>query len=189
MNNEVRQQLIDKWIVPEDVKYLDEAINNINEKRSKQYRRKYDVTNPQKTKRWEYVFPDESNDPANGDIEVSVDYVIARLHQLKNDGYPYIGYEEDEPVAYCYVPKTTSEWAWEIRVDVIREINSVKRKHNTREQKIEKLEKLKKQISALEKELQEEKENYRERYKRIGESENFKKHYEDKSLGECQNIE
>ena len=34
-----------------------------------------------------------------------------------------------------------------------------------------------------------EKKSYRERYKRIGESENFKKHYEDKSLGECQNIE
>jgi hypothetical protein len=158
MNQEVRQKLVERWVNPEDVQYLDEAIESINKRRSKQYQHKYDITKPQKTKRWEYVFT-ENDDPYDADIDVTVDHAITMLNQFKTKGYPYVGYEDEELIVYRYELEAASEWAKKIKGDILREISSVKKSHNTREQKVAKIEKLEKQIEELKKELEQDKDS------------------------------
>lgn len=154
MNLDVRQKLVENWVKPEDVQYLDEVIERINNRRTKQYPypHKYDITKPQKTRRWEYVF-NESNDPYNDEIDVTVDDAITALNQFKTNGYPYVGYENEELIVYSYELETASEWAKKIKGDILREISYIKKNHNTREQKAAKIEKLKKQIEKLQEEL------------------------------------
>ena len=154
MNQEVRQKLVEKWISPDDVQYLDEAIENINARRSKQYQYKYDITKPERVRRWEYVFT-ESNDPYDADIDVTIDDTIVLLNEFKINGYSYVGYEDDELIAYCYEPETASERAQHIKGDIIKEINSIKKSRDTREQKLDKIMKLTKQIEKLKEELKE----------------------------------
>ena len=144
MNLDVRQKLVESLFDPEDEKYLDEAIENINKRTRK------DITTPEEVKRWEYIFDISDDEP------IDIDYAIAELKMFKENGYTFIDYDgdhDDDLIACCYDKETPTEHAHKIRVEVQREINMLKYKVNSRQQKLDKLAVLKKQISELEKEL------------------------------------
>ncbi len=149
MNEEVKQALIENWLGPEDVQYLDAAIEEINKTTIKaSWKNEYDITNPIKTKRCKHLLdPEDDSD--------SIDELIERLNESKKDGYEYVGFDDyaDFLLVYKYGLENAEECAERICDTVNKAIDKIKQKQYTHERKIKRLEALRKEIDKLEKEL------------------------------------
>ena len=149
MNEEVRQALINDWLDPEDVQYLDAAIEEINKTTIKaSWKNEYDITNPIKTKRCKQLWDPE-------DDQNDIDTLIERLNTFKENGYEYVSFDDyaDFLVVYKYGLENAEECAERICDSVNKAINRIKQRQYTRERKIKRLEKLREEIDELEKEL------------------------------------
>ena len=148
MNAAVRNELIENWIDPEDVKYLDEAIKSINDP-SHCYEKGFDITKPTNKQIGASVMGDEDG-PTN------IETVIENLQKLKDKGYTHVDYDDwnyDDLIAMKWVPETEAECAERIAPRIMDEIHMLKCAERTREKKLAKLEKLKNEVAKLEEEL------------------------------------
>lgn len=150
MNEGTRHILLTDWLNPEDEKYLDDAIERINDYEHK-YREvpdDYDYTEPQMVAKTTNVWED---------VNPTIDYLIKRLQTLKSYGYTYVDDDECGDLIACVdVPETDKECADRIFFRINDEIRRIKKSMKTREQKLKKLAKLKTQVETLERELRNE---------------------------------
>jgi hypothetical protein len=150
MNEGTRHILLNDWLNPEDAKYLDDAIERINDYEHK-YREvsdDYDYTEPQMVAKTTNVWED---------VNPTIDYLIKRLQTLKSYGYTYVDDDEYGDLIACVdVPETDKECADRIFFRINDEIRRIKKSMKTREQKLKKLAKLKTQVETLERELRDE---------------------------------
>lgn len=148
MNETIKKRLVDEWLEPEDVKYLDKAVENLNEAACMYAG--YDITNPGKKIHWEYVLDVTNCDP------VDIDHVILQLQMFKKKGYTHVDYDPDtgeELIALCHEIETDSECAHRIYPMVKREINNIRRNEMTNEKRQAKIERLQAEIKKLEEEI------------------------------------
>lgn len=143
MNEEVIKILKEDWIYEEDHKYLSEALRRINNESTG-----FDITKPDRDKVWEYVFEDDMT-------QSTIDYMIERLQKLKDNGFEFVGYDDwqDNLIAYYYLPETTRQCAARIESRINSTINVIKNDKELRHAKVAELDKLKKEVARLEKEL------------------------------------
>ena len=150
MSAEVKKELM-KLIDAEDVKYLNQAIHNINEsnRRCEGISEDYDISNPREIEQCEYVFDD-------GDIPIPIDTAINKLTEYKDAGFTHVGYDdyENELVVIYYTTQSPSECVRGIYQLVDSEIKRIKRNEMTNEKRLAKIEELKKQIEKLENEME-----------------------------------
>lgn len=150
MNEGTRHILLNDWLNPEDEKYLDDAIERINDYDHK-YRKMsddYDYTEPQMVAKTTNVWED---------VNPTIDYLIKRLQTLKSYGYTYVDDDECRDLIACVdVPETDKECADRIFFRINDEIRRIKKSMKTREQKLKKLANLKTQVETLERELRNE---------------------------------
>ena len=149
MSAEVKKELI-KLLNAEDVKYLNQAIHNINGS----YRicggvsKYWDISDPREIEQHEYVFD-------NDDTPVPIDTVINNLTECKDAGFTHVGYNYDDTlVAICYNIQPPLERAREIYNTIDSEIKRIKKNEMTNEKRLSKIEELKKQIEKLENEME-----------------------------------
>lgn len=147
MSAEVKKELM-KLLNAEDVKYLNQAIHNINRDRVDEY---WDISDPRDIEQWEYVFDDD-------DAPVPIDTVINNLIEYKDTGFTHVGYDDhdDALVAICHNIQSPSDRAREIYNAIDSEIKKIKRNEMTNEKRLAKIEELKKQIEKLENEMEQE---------------------------------
>lgn len=145
MSAEVKKELM-KLLNAEDVKYLNQAIHNINRDRVDEY---WDISDPRDIEQWEYVFDDD-------DEPVPIDIVINNLIEYKDAGFTHVGYDDydDSLVAICHNIQSASDRAREIYNAIDSEIKKIKRNEMTNEKRLAKIEELKKQIEKLENEME-----------------------------------
>ncbi len=145
MSAEVKKELM-KLFNAEDVKYLNQAIHNINRDRVDEY---WDISDPRDIEQWEYVFDDD-------DAPVPIDTVINNLIEYKDAGFTHVGYDDydDSLVAICHNIQSASDRAREIYNAIDSEIKKIKRNEMTNEKRLAKIEELKKQIEKLENEME-----------------------------------
>lgn len=155
MSAEVKKELM-KLIGADDVKYLNQAIHNINARREG-VRDDYDISNPREMKHCEYVFDEDDTDTT----PIPIDIAINKLTEYKDAGFTHVGYDDwdDALVAIYYTTQSPSEHARGIYQLVDSEIKSIKRNEMTDEKRLAKIEKLEKQIEELKKELEQDKDS------------------------------
>lgn len=154
MSAEVKKELI-KLIEAEDVKYLNQAIHNINE-RNRRYEgisEDYDISNPRNIEHCEYVFDEDGTDVT----PIPIDTAINRLTEYRDAGFTHVGYDDydDALVAIRYTTQSLSDCARGIYQLVDSEIKRIKRNEMTNEKRLAKIKELKKQIQKLEEEMEE----------------------------------
>lgn len=153
MSAEVKKELM-KLLGTEDVKYLNQAIHNINEsnRRCEGVSKDWDVTNPRDMEQCEYVFDEDGTDTTPSPI----DTVINKLTEYKDAGFTHVGYDEwdDALVAIRHTAQSPSDRACEIYQMIDSEIKRIKRNEMTNEKRLAKIEELKKQIQKLEEEME-----------------------------------
>ena len=154
MSAEVKKELM-KLIDADDVKYLNQAIHNINEnnRRYLEVPEDYDVSNPREKEHCEYVFDEDAN---SWIPPIPIDTAINKLAEYKDAGFTHVGYDEydDALVAIYYTTQSPSECARGIYQLVDSEIKRIKRNEMTNEKRLAKIEELKKQIQKLENEME-----------------------------------
>ena len=152
MSAEVKRELM-KLVGADDVKYLNQAIHNINESNRKceGVDKYWDISDPREMEQREYVFDEDDPDTTT----FPIDTAIKNLIEYKNAGFTHVGYDEwdDALVAICYNIQLPSDRAREIYQVVDSEIKRIKRKEMTNEKRLAKIEELKKQIQKLEEEM------------------------------------
>lgn len=146
MSTEVKKELI-KLLNAEDVKYLNQAIHNIN-KRNRRVNEYWDISDPRDIEQHEYVFFD--------DAPVPIDTVINNLIEYKDVGFTHVGYDgyDDALVAIRHNIQSPSVRASEIYDSIDSEIKRIKQNEMTNEKRLAKIEELKKQIEKLESEME-----------------------------------
>ena len=150
MSAEVKKELM-KLLNAEDVKYLNQAIHNINRsyRSCERVSEDYDISDPRDIEQHEYVFDDD-------DAPVPIDTVINNLIEYKDVGFTHVGYDgyDDALVAIRYTTQSPSDRARDIYQLVDSEIKRIKRNEMTNEKRLAKIEELKKQIEKLENEME-----------------------------------
>ena len=132
MSAEVKKELM-KLFNAEDVKYLNQAIHNIN-RRNRRINEYWDISDPRDIEQHEYVFGDDDDTPT------PIDTVINNLIEYKDVGFTHVG--------------SPSDRAREIYNTIDSEIERIKRNEMTNEKRLAKIEELKKQIEKLENEME-----------------------------------
>lgn len=152
MSAEVKKELM-KLIGADDVKYLNQAIHNINESNRKceGVPRNWDISDPREMEQREYVFDEDGTDTTTFPIDKAINSLI----EYKDAGFTHVGYDEwdDALVAICYNTQSPLDRAREIYQVVDSEIKRIKRKEMTNEKRLAKIEELKRQIQKLEEEM------------------------------------
>lgn len=150
MSAEVKKELM-KLLNAEDVKYLNQAIHNINadNRRCGGVSEYWDISDPRDIEQWEHVLDVD-------DTPIPIDTVINNLIEYKDVGFTHVGYDgyDDALVAIRYNTQSPSDRAYEIYQVVDSEIKRIKRKEMTNEKRLAKIEELKKQIEKLENEIE-----------------------------------
>lgn len=150
MSAEVKKELV-KLLDAENVKYLNQAIHNINRsyRSCERVSKDYDISDPRDIEQHEYVFDDD-------DTPVPIDTAINSLIEYKDAGFTHVGYDDydDALVAICYNIQSPSDRAREIYNTIETEIRKIKRNEMTNEKRLAKIEELKKQIEKLENEME-----------------------------------
>ena len=152
MSAEVKKELM-KLIHAEDVKYLNQAIHNINDsnRRCEGVPKNWDISDLREMEQCEYVFDEDDTDTTT----FPIDTAINKLTEYKDDGFTHVKYDEwdDALVAIRYTTQSPSDRAREIYQVVDSEIKRIKRKEMTNEKRLAKIEELKRQIQKLEEEM------------------------------------
>ncbi len=152
MSAEVKKELM-KLIDAEDVKYLNQAIHNINRsyRSCERVSEDYDISDPRVVEQWECVF-----DFDDDDTPIPIDTAINNLTEYKDAGFTHVRYDDydDSLVAICHNIQSPSARAREIYNTVDSEIKKIKRNEMTNEKRLAKIEELKKQIEKLENEME-----------------------------------
>lgn len=148
MSAEVKKELM-KLFNAEDVKYLNQAIHNIN-RRNRRINEYWDISDPRDIEQHEYVFGDDDDTPT------PIDTVINNLIEYKDVGFTHVGYDgyDDALVAIRHNIQSPSDRAREIYNTIDSEIERIKRNEMTNEKRLAKIEELKKQIEKLENEME-----------------------------------
>ena len=150
MSAEVKKELM-KLFNAEDVKYLNQAIHNINEsnRRCEEVPKGWDISDPREVEQCEYVFVEDVK-------PIPIDTAINKLTKYRDNGFTHIGYDDyaDELVAIYYITQSPLDLAREIYNTVDSEIKRIKRNEMTNEKRLAKIEELKKQIEKLENEME-----------------------------------
>lgn len=150
MSAEVKKELM-KLLNAEDVKYLNQAIHNINadNRRCGGVDKYWDISDPRDIEQQEYVFDDD-------DAPVPIDTVINNLIEYKDVGFTHVGYDgyDDALVAIRHNIQSPLERAREIYNTIDSEIKRIKQNEMTNEKRLAKIEELKKQIEKLENEME-----------------------------------
>lgn len=153
MSVEVKKELM-KLLGAEDVKYLNQAIHNINEsnRRCEEVPKSWDISDPRDMEQHEYLFDEDGIDV----IPIPIDTAINRLTEYRDAGFTHVGYDDydDALVAICHNIQPPSDRAREIYQLVDSEIKRIKRNEMTNEKRLAKIEELKKQIQKLEEEME-----------------------------------
>lgn len=148
MSAEVKKELM-RLLNTEDVKYLNQAIHNINtdNRRCVGVSEYWDISDPRDIEQWEYIFDD--------DIPIPIDTIINNLTEYKNAGFTHVGYDDyDDVVVIRHITQSPSERAREVYNTIDSEIKKIKRNEMTNEKRLAKIEELKKQIEKLENEME-----------------------------------
>lgn len=150
MSAEVKKELM-KLFNADDVKYLNQAIHNINKSnyRCGVVNEYWDISDPRDIEQHEYVFDDD-------DTPVPIDTVINNLIECRDDGFTHVGYDgyDDALVAIRHNIQSPSDRAREIYNTIDEEIKRIKKNEMTNEKRLAKIEELKKQIEKLENEME-----------------------------------
>lgn len=153
MSAEVKKELM-KLFNAEDVKYLNQAIHNINEsnRRCEEVPKGWDISDPREIEQHEYVFDEDGTDVT----PIPIDTAINRLTEYRDAGFTHVGYDDydDALVAIRYTTQSPSDRARGIYQLVDSEIKRIKRNEMTNEKRLAKIEDLKKQIQKLEEEME-----------------------------------
>lgn len=151
MSAEVKKELM-KLFNANDVKYLNQAIHNINgSNRGRGIVNEYwDISDPRDIEQHEYVFFDDDDTP------IPIDTVINNLIGYKDVGFTHVGYDgyDNALVAIRHNIQSPLERAREIYNTIDSEIKRIKQNEVTNEKRLAKIEELKKQIEKLENEME-----------------------------------